>query len=94
MTITLYPAIVYDNNLSLDHGGSEVDEACEQIYNATKGWGVSGIFLASGFLLLLLLLLSLLVYPSETLFTNHHSMFFVNIFFPIGYIYTRYLKQT
>jgi hypothetical protein len=41
MTITLYPAIVYDNNLSLDHGGSEVDEACEQIYNATKGWGVS-----------------------------------------------------
>ena len=41
MTITLYPAIVHDNSLSLDHGGSEVDEACEQIYNATKGWGVS-----------------------------------------------------
>ena len=41
MTITLYPAIVYDNNSSLDHGGSEVDEACEQIYTATKGWGVS-----------------------------------------------------
>ena len=44
MTITLYPAIVYDNNLSLDHGGAEVDEACEQIINtATKGWGVSHI---------------------------------------------------
>ena len=41
MTITLYPAIVHDNSLSLDHGGSEVDEACEQINNATKGWGVS-----------------------------------------------------
>lgn len=41
MTITLYPAIVHDNSLSLDHGGAEVDEACEQIHSATKGWGVS-----------------------------------------------------
>lgn len=41
MTITLYPAIVHDNSLSLDHGGAEVDEACEQIHNATKGWGAN-----------------------------------------------------
>jgi hypothetical protein len=40
MTITLYPPIVYENSLAADHGGSEVDEACEQIHDATKGWGV------------------------------------------------------
>ena len=40
MTIVLYPNVVYENNLAPDHGGSEVDEACEQIYDATKGWGV------------------------------------------------------
>jgi hypothetical protein len=54
MTITLYPAIVYDNSLSLDHGGSEVDEACEQIYNATKGWGVSSRTLLSVHILFLI----------------------------------------
>jgi hypothetical protein len=29
-----------NNDLSPDHGGSDVDEACEIIHNATKGWGV------------------------------------------------------
>jgi hypothetical protein len=42
MTIRLYPDIVRENKLAPDHGGSEVDELCEQIRDATKGWGVSG----------------------------------------------------
>lgn len=41
MTIPLYPDIVRQNDLSPDHGGSEVDELCQQIHDATKGWGVS-----------------------------------------------------
>lgn len=41
MPITLYPAVVTNNDLSPDHGGSVVDESCEEIYKATKGWGVS-----------------------------------------------------
>lgn len=41
MTIVLYPDIVLNNDLSPDHGGSDVDDICEEIYSATKGWGVS-----------------------------------------------------
>lgn len=41
MSIAIYPTVVTENDLSPDHGGSEVDELCEQIYDATKGWGVS-----------------------------------------------------
>jgi hypothetical protein len=38
MTIPLYPDIV--TTLSPGHGGSEVDDLCQQIHDATKGWGV------------------------------------------------------
>jgi len=41
MTVSLYPPIVSEQNLSPDHGGSKVDELCEDIHKATKGWGVS-----------------------------------------------------
>jgi hypothetical protein len=42
MTVTtLYPDISSEKNLSPDHGGSKVDELCEQIQYAMKGWGVS-----------------------------------------------------
>jgi hypothetical protein len=47
MTIALYPNVVYENNLAPDHGGSEVDEACEEIHAATKGWGVRICLVAS-----------------------------------------------
>jgi hypothetical protein len=40
MTISLYPAIVHANDLSPDHGGSDVDDICAEILGATKGWGV------------------------------------------------------
>jgi hypothetical protein len=40
MPIPLYPKVVAENDLSPDHGGSEVDELCQQIHDATKGWGV------------------------------------------------------
>jgi hypothetical protein len=40
MPIALYPSVVMNSDLSPDHGGSDVDEACEIIYSATKGWGV------------------------------------------------------
>ena len=39
--IDIYPAIVHENDLSPDHGGSEVDELCDDIEKATTGWGVS-----------------------------------------------------
>ena len=41
MPIPLYPKVILDNDLSPDHGGSEVDDLCQQIQDATKGWGVS-----------------------------------------------------
>ena len=47
MTIQIYPEIVRQNDLSPDHGGSKVDELCEQIHGATKGWGVSDLFVVS-----------------------------------------------
>lgn len=40
MTIPIYPDIVRENNLAPDHGGSAVDDLCQQIHDATKGWGV------------------------------------------------------
>lgn len=45
MPVTLYPPVITQNLLSPDHGGYYVDELCQQIYDATKGWGVSSIFL-------------------------------------------------
>ena len=41
MTVSLYPPIVLQRDLSPDHGGAKVDELCEAIHKATKGWGVS-----------------------------------------------------
>lgn len=41
MTIPLYPPMVMENDLSPDHFGAEVDEICESIYDATKGWGAN-----------------------------------------------------
>lgn len=41
MPIPLYPPIVAENNLAPDHGGSRVDELCEEIHGATKGWGAN-----------------------------------------------------
>jgi annexin A13 len=41
MTVTLYPDIVRQNDLAPDHAGSEVDEICERIHDATKGWGAN-----------------------------------------------------
>jgi hypothetical protein len=40
MSIALYPKVVQDNDLSPDHGGHDVDDLCQQIHDATKGWGV------------------------------------------------------
>jgi hypothetical protein len=61
MTIALYPQVVYENNLAPDHGGSEVDEACEQIHDATKGWGVRTHCIAMNNLLCRLILNNLFV---------------------------------
>jgi len=36
MTIPLYPEIVREKNLAPDHFGSDIDEICEQIRDATK----------------------------------------------------------
>jgi hypothetical protein len=41
MSISLYSKVIRDNSLSPDHGGSDVDDLCQQIHDATKGWGVS-----------------------------------------------------
>lgn len=41
MTIDLYPAIVKEQNLAPDHFGSHIDDLCEEIHNATKGWGAN-----------------------------------------------------
>jgi len=37
--MNLYPDIVHENDLSPDAFGDEVDEACNAIYKACKGWG-------------------------------------------------------
>jgi len=39
-TISLYPAELYDEDLTPDCG-TEIDEKCTEIYEATKGWGTS-----------------------------------------------------
>lgn len=41
MTVPIYPSIVKEQDLSPDHFGSEIDELCEQIRSATKGWGAN-----------------------------------------------------
>ncbi|ACI65915.1 annexin [Phaeodactylum tricornutum CCAP 1055/1] len=42
MTIPIYPGIVKENDLSPDQGfGSEIDDLCQQIRDATKGWGAN-----------------------------------------------------
>lgn len=41
MTISLYPDIVMKKELTPEHYGSEVDEYCQEITDATKGWGAN-----------------------------------------------------
>ena len=41
MTIPLFPDVVMAQDLSPQHGGTTVDELCEDIYRATKGWGAN-----------------------------------------------------
>lgn len=42
MTVALYPPIVStDKTLSPDHGGSDIDTLCQEIHDATKGWGAN-----------------------------------------------------
>jgi hypothetical protein len=40
MTIPIYPEIVMQQDLAPDHFGSEIDDLCQQIRDATKGWYV------------------------------------------------------
>jgi hypothetical protein len=39
-TISLYPAEIYEEDLSPD-AGTEIDEICNEIHEACKGWGTS-----------------------------------------------------
>lgn len=41
MTIPIYPDIVMQQDLSPDHFGAEIDDLCQQIRDATKGWYVA-----------------------------------------------------
>ena len=35
MTVSLYPPVILAQDLSPDHGGSKVDELCQEIHDAT-----------------------------------------------------------
>lgn len=39
MSVDLYPAIIHEGDLSPDAFGSEVDEICQEIHDACKGFG-------------------------------------------------------
>jgi hypothetical protein len=41
MTINIYPEIVHENDLTPDAFGPEIDEYCQEIHDACKGWGAS-----------------------------------------------------
>uniref|UniRef100_A0A7S3P5T1 Annexin n=1 Tax=Amphora coffeiformis TaxID=265554 RepID=A0A7S3P5T1_9STRA len=41
MTVSLYPAVVLEQDLSPNHGGSKIDDLCQEIHDATKGWGAN-----------------------------------------------------
>jgi hypothetical protein len=41
MPIPLYPEIIAKNDLTPDHFGAEIDDVCEEILSATKGWGAN-----------------------------------------------------
>jgi Annexin len=41
MTIALYPDFVTANDLTADHYGAEMDDYCQEITDATKGWGAN-----------------------------------------------------
>jgi hypothetical protein len=41
MPVPLYPEVVLAQTLSPEHGGQKVDELCEEIHDATKGWGAN-----------------------------------------------------
>lgn len=48
--LNLYPQIIHDNDLSPDSVGSEIDEICDQIHAACKGFGTDedGVIKALG----------------------------------------------
>ena len=39
MSVPLYPAIVMEGDLSPDAVGSDVDDVCQEIHDACKGFG-------------------------------------------------------
>jgi hypothetical protein len=39
MTIDLYPSIIYENDLSPDAAGSSIDDICNEIHAACRGFG-------------------------------------------------------
>ena len=39
MLLSLYPDLVHKNDLSPDAFGAEIDDACNKIQSACKGWG-------------------------------------------------------
>jgi hypothetical protein len=39
MTIDLYPEIVHHGDLSPDAYGSDIDDICNEIHSASKGFG-------------------------------------------------------
>lgn len=39
MTIDLYPSIIHENDLSPDAAGSSIDDICNEIHAACKGFG-------------------------------------------------------
>ena len=39
MSFDLYPPCIYEGDLSADAFGSDVDEVCQEIRAAVKGWG-------------------------------------------------------
>jgi len=41
MAIDLYPIIIHDGDLSPDAFGTDVDDICEEIHQACKGFGTN-----------------------------------------------------
>jgi hypothetical protein len=41
MSLEIYPSIVHDSELSRDIGSSEIDDVCQRIHDACKGFGTN-----------------------------------------------------
>lgn len=39
MSVDFYPAMVYEGNLTPDNIGSDIEEVCQEIQDACKGFG-------------------------------------------------------